>query len=875
MNRANILISIAIAVICLSLWALFNQPETEPPWPERIQGFSFSPFREGQSAIEHILPSAEEIDRDLALLAEKTYAVRTYTMEGTLAQVPSLASKHGLNVTLGAWIDNDLEKNEREIEKLIAVARENYRNVVRVIVGNEAILRKDLTVDQLAVYLDRVREALDIPVGTAEPWHVWFTNKDLADHVDFVAVHMLPYWEGVDVDRAVDYVVDHVNLLKASFPDKPIIIGEVGWPSNGRTRHSAVASPANEATFLRRFLDRAAKEQYVYYVMEAFDQPWKKVSEGSVGAYWGVYDVYRQPKFAFSEPIVEIPEWRLLAGISIVIALITFSFLLIDSKTLSKRGRSFLATIAFAAASGAVWIVYSYSQQYLSVATILVGMLMIIGMVGVTVVLLAEAHEWAEATWAATRRRQFTRVVLEDEKLPMVSVHVPAYNEPPEMLKETLDALAKLDYPHYEVIVIDNNTKDPAVWQPVEAHCAKLGSRFRFFHVDPLSGFKAGALNFALARTAPEAEVVAVLDSDYTVAPNWLRDLTPQFSNPKIAIVQAPQDYRDDRENLFKAMCYAEYRGFFYIGMVTRNERNAIIQHGTMTMVRKAVLEEVGGWAEWCITEDAELGLKIFEKGYEAAYIADSYGRGLMPDTFIDFKKQRFRWAYGAMQIMRHHAKALFRGKTNLTLGQRYHFIAGWLPWMADSLNLLFTLAAVYWSLAMVHFPLVVDPPLVILSAMPLTLFIFKIAKMFYLYRSRVNATIAQTFAASLAGLSLSHTISKAIMTGFVTKGKPFFRTPKMAGTHALLRAMLSAREEFLVMTALWCAAVSVKLTQEVDSPDLLVWIIVLLVQSVPYVSAVIVSLVSGFARLPKKLIHDMTTTPDLTAKPESTALAK
>jgi exo-beta-1,3-glucanase (GH17 family)/cellulose synthase/poly-beta-1,6-N-acetylglucosamine synthase-like glycosyltransferase len=875
MNRANILISIAIAVICLSLWALFNQPETEPPWPERIQGFSFSPFREGQSAIEHILPSAEEIDRDLALLAEKTYAVRTYTMEGTLAQVPSLASKHGLNVTLGAWIDNDLEKNEREIEKLIAVARENYRNVVRVIVGNEAILRKDLTVDQLAVYLDRVREALDIPVGTAEPWHVWFTNKDLADHVDFVAVHMLPYWEGVDVDRAVDYVVDHVNLLKASFPDKPIIIGEVGWPSNGRTRHSAVASPANEATFLRRFLDRAAKEQYVYYVMEAFDQPWKKVSEGSVGAYWGVYDVYRQPKFAFSEPIVEIPEWRLLAGISIVIALITFSFLLIDSKTLSKRGRSFLATIAFAAASGAVWIVYSYSQQYLSVATILVGMLMIIGMVGVTVVLLAEAHEWAEATWAATRRRQFTRVVLEDEKLPMVSVHVPAYNEPPEMLKETLDALAKLDYPHYEVIVIDNNTKDPAVWQPVEAHCAKLGSRFRFFHVDPLSGFKAGALNFALARTAPEAEVVAVLDSDYTVAPNWLRDLTPQFSNPKIAIVQAPQDYRDDRENLFKAMCYAEYRGFFYIGMVTRNERNAIIQHGTMTMVRKAVLEEVGGWAEWCITEDAELGLKIFEKGYEAAYIADSYGRGLMPDTFIDFKKQRFRWAYGAMQIMRHHAKALFRGKTNLTLGQRYHFIAGWLPWMADSLNLLFTLAAVYWSLAMVHFPLVVDPPLVILSAMPLTLFIFKIAKMFYLYRSRVNATIAQTFAASLAGLSLSHTISKAIMTGFVTKGKPFFRTPKMAGTHALLRAMLSAREEFLVMTALWCAAVSVKLTQEVDSPDLLVWIIVLLVQSVPYVSAVIVSLVSGFARLPKKLIHDMTTTPDLTAKPESTAPAK
>ena len=230
------------------------------------------------------------------------------------------------------------------------------------------------------------------------------------------------------------------------------------------------------------------------------------------------------------------------------------------------------------------------------------------------------------------------------------------------MMIETLDALAALDYPHFEVIVMDNNTKDPAVWQPVEAHCQSLGSRFHFYHEDQLAGFKAGALNYALARTSPEAEVVAVIDSDYVVTANWLRDLVPLFTKPSVAIVQAPQDYRDEGDNLFKTMCYAEYRGFFYIGMVTRNERNAIIQHGTMTMVRKSVLEEVGGWAEWCITEDAELGLKIFEKGYEAMYVATSYGQGVMPDTFVDFKKQRYRWAYGAIQIMRHHARTLWQG---------------------------------------------------------------------------------------------------------------------------------------------------------------------------------------------------------------------
>ncbi len=863
MTRANILIAIAIAVVSFCFWALLNQPEDEPPWPERIQGFSFSPFRDKQSPLVQILPSEEEVDADLALLANKTNAVRTYTVEGVQAKVPMLARRHGLNVCLGAWLDTDLEKNEREIETLIRVARENYRSVVRVIVGNEAVLRGNLTVEEIAVYLNRVRAALDVPVGTAEPWHVWFKNPELVEHVDFIGTHMLPYWEGVHLDRAVDYVVDHVNLLKNTFPDKPVVIAEVGWPSNGRTRHSAVASPANEATFLRRFLARAEKEEYIYYVMEAFDQPWKRSLEGAVGAYWGVWDVERQPKFPFTQPIVEIPEWRFLAGISVGVALITFAFLVIDSSTLRKRGRSFLATVAFAAASAAVWIVYSYSQQYLTVTTVAVGVLMVVGMVGVVVVLLAEAHEWAEAIWATRMRRPFTPLVVDDENLPMVSVHVPAYNEPPEMMIETLDALARLDYPHYEVIVIDNNTKDPDVWRPVQAHCEKLGSRFRFFHEDSLAGFKAGALNYALARTAPDVEVVAVIDSDYIVTSNWLRDLSPQFLRPEVGIVQAPQDYRDDNDNMFKAMCYAEYRGFFYIGMVTRNERNAIIQHGTMTMVRKSVLEEVAGWAEWCITEDAELGLKIFERGYEANYISQSYGKGVMPDTFIDFKKQRFRWAYGAMQIMRRHARALFfGGGTRLTIGQRYHFIAGWLPWVADSINLFFTIAALMWSSAMITWPHLIDPPLVILSGMPLTLFIFKIAKMFHLYRSRVGASVTQTLASALAGLSLSHTISLAILQGVFVKSKPFFRTPKLARSHALFRALMSAREEGLVLTALWLSAYLVAHVQGTDTPDLQVWILVLAVQSIPYLATVIMSVVSGFAKVRTGIIANMTALP-------------
>lgn len=169
MTRTNIFISIALAVISISFWALLNQPKIEPPWPSRIQGFSFSPMRAWNNPIKHNFPTEDEIDADLKLLANKTNAIRTYSVEGVQARIPALARKHGLNVTLGAWIDANLEMNEEQINTVIQLARENYSNVIRIIIGNEVVLRGDLTVKQLTDYIDRVRNAVDIPVSTAEP----------------------------------------------------------------------------------------------------------------------------------------------------------------------------------------------------------------------------------------------------------------------------------------------------------------------------------------------------------------------------------------------------------------------------------------------------------------------------------------------------------------------------------------------------------------------------------------------------------------------------------------------------------------------------------------------------------------------------------
>ena len=879
MKGSGIVVAIVFAALTFGMWAYVNQPTSEPPWPERVQGMAFSPFYASQDPVVQVLPSDVDIDRDLQLLSGKVTAIRTYSSLKSLGRVPEIAARHQLKVAVGAWLDRRVATNELEVQAAIDLANQ-HPNVIRLMIGNEVILRGDLSVAQLGAQLDRVRDSVSQPVSTAEPWHVWLRHPELVKHVDYLAVHLLPYWEGIGVEQAIDYLTSCMEQLERAYPGKPIVIAEVGWPSDGRTREAAVASTSNEAMFLRRFLDRARQEGYIYYLMEAFDQPWKARYEGAVGAYWGIYDVHRQPKFAFVEPIVRIPQWQTLATVSVAIATLILGMLYVHSLTLGTRGRSFLAAVVYAAATTLVWIIYDYSRRYLTVTSVLVGTVLLLGMLGVIAVLLAEALEWAEARWGKSRKRPLDLTAMASSSLPKVSIHVPAYNEPPQMLMETLDQLARLDYPDYEVIVVDNNTVDAAVWQPVEAHCRKLGERFRFFHIAPLAGFKAGALNYALRHTADDAVVVAVIDSDYHVDPQWLRSLTPAFRDARIAIVQAPQDYRDAEENAFKAMCYAEYRGFFHIGMVVRNERNAIIQHGTMTLVRRSALAEAGGWAEWCITEDAELGLRLFEHGHEAQYLPRTFGRGLMPETFTDYKKQRFRWAYGAVQILRAHSKSLLSASDRrLTKGQRYHFVAGWLPWMADGLNLAFNLIALGWSAAMILAPHRFDPPLMMFSALPLTLFAFKLAKLGHLYSSRVGANLRQTLAAALAGLALSHTVGVAVVKGLFTRNQPFYRTPKGKQPHALVQGFAAARAETAWMVILGLAAIGLSgqfvvapgvvigIPEELKAPDVSLWVAVLLIQAIPYAASLLMSLISALS-LPASWLGQLPGQPDAPATP-------
>ena len=211
-----------------------------------------------------------------------------------------------------------------------------------------------------------------------------------------------------------------------------------------------MASVANEALFLRQFLERADKEGARYYVMEAFDQPWKARDEGAVGAYWGIYDVNRQPKFEFIAPIVRIPEWHMLAAISVILAhIIMLGVFYMHSGSLRTVGRTLLAIVVYAAATITVWVIYDYTQQYLTPTSVIVGSLLILGMLGVVAVLFAEAHEWAEAHWTGARPRLLTaHQWRQSARLRKVSVHLPACTTSrPIWLIETLDALSSHELP--------------------------------------------------------------------------------------------------------------------------------------------------------------------------------------------------------------------------------------------------------------------------------------------------------------------------------------------------------------------------------------------------------------------------------------------
>lgn len=324
MQRAIGLFLLAALFIVASWWwrgAAIDMPPSPLANGERLQCVSYAPFRGKQSPLDFTthIPAAQ-IDEDLKQLARLTDCIRIYSVDVGLDQVPAIAERHGLKVLLGMWVSNRRDRTEWQINTGAALAKKYPNTVQSVIVGNEVLLRGEVTAAELSAYIRAVKAQVTQPVTYADVWEFWTRNADLAQDVDYITIHILPYWEDhpISASRAADHVISIYSQVAKFFAGRELLIGEVGWPSAGRMREGAAASPAAQARVMHDLLAQTKARGIRMNVIEAYDQPWKRLLEGTVGGHWGfITDSPRRFKFAWGSPVSNHPywPWQALGGV--------------------------------------------------------------------------------------------------------------------------------------------------------------------------------------------------------------------------------------------------------------------------------------------------------------------------------------------------------------------------------------------------------------------------------------------------------------------------------------------------------------------------------------------------------------------------------
>src|SRR5580700_9511316 len=347
----------------VAVWWWLATPITLPRAPidpqAKLQCVSYAPFRDTQTPLQlttHIGP--DQIAQDLAQLAKISDCVRTYSIENGLDQVPAQAAKVGLKVIQGIWLGSDRLKNQAQISTAVSLAKRYPTTITSLVVGNEVLLRGEMTTNDLAAIIRSVKAQVSVPVTYADVWEYWLRNREIYDAVDFVTIHILPYWE--DFPIRAKFAALHVDAIRqqmaVAFPDKEILIGETGWPSEGRMREGALPSRTNQARVVSEILALAKEENFRVNLIEAYDQPWKRQLEGTVGGYWGLLDsVHRALKYPPGEAISNFPLWKLQMASGMGLAVLVFgaAWLTLRRRPWTPRLISWIA-VAICAATGGI-----------------------------------------------------------------------------------------------------------------------------------------------------------------------------------------------------------------------------------------------------------------------------------------------------------------------------------------------------------------------------------------------------------------------------------------------------------------------------------------------------------------------------------------
>jgi exo-beta-1,3-glucanase (GH17 family) len=376
MGVAAALFALTAAAI-VAVWGWLGMVVEMPQAPlgasEKLHCVSYAPFRGDQNPFGPDVPiDPRQIDQDLAQLKQITNCVRTYSVDHGLDQIPEIARRHGLKVMQGLWLSSLPDLSRKQIEGAIALAKQYPDVISAVIVGNEVLLRGEMSAPQLAGIIREVKSQVPMPVTYADVWEFWLRHREIAGAVDFITIHILPYWEDFpipsrDAGRHVDAIRKQVV---AAFPDKEVFIGEFGWPSAGRMREGALPSPVDQARALHDVLTIAKRENYRVNLIEAFDQPWKRQLEGAVGGHWGLFDAdRRQPKFDWGAAVSSHPQWRLQAAAGLALAMVIFGVALAVCRRHPPPVRIWLGIAANATVSSAMigWTIANVPIESLTV----------------------------------------------------------------------------------------------------------------------------------------------------------------------------------------------------------------------------------------------------------------------------------------------------------------------------------------------------------------------------------------------------------------------------------------------------------------------------------------------------------------------------
>lgn len=735
------------------VFAYIHYSYSPPPYTGTLPCISYSP--DDFSRDRHF--SEEELMEVLVKIKKVSNCVRIYSVTRGIEKVPELAKRMEMQVIAGAWLVKSEPKiNEEEIKNLIEIGRE-YDNIKYLVVGNETALLNNLSEEELIRSINRVRAGLygsrnkDViaklakekkypPITTTEIARVWVNKSKVINEIDVVGLHSFSYWEHAHIDDALPTILGTFESVR-SVTNKPIVFLETGWPTAGPPMGRAESSLISQRKFLKMMDENFGAQGIFYNIAEMFDVPAKVANEeGLLGPHWGIFDSKGNQKTLVTtkDMVLWFSVYILLMAIMLWYFMGYFNHPFIKNDPRYERRHdinldssvagSFLVVIFLACIFSTVTMLYSKLMGVnMIMIQILCGLISLYGFFEISQKVMQNLISKHATKYLLSKYSKASAEEQDVNRNSLVSIHIAAKDEDPEQVIRTLTSALAQTHKKIEVIYVDNNSKNENGFNIVKKHFEAFSVSDKFgvdkvlqlHFVKNIFGFKGGALNYAIHKSNPEAKYIAILDSDYEAYPNWI-ETGLMYAKEDVGFVQFPQSYRGGENDAYKLLngksgltenfisrgARLEQDYVFKVMYPMRSILGNIVMNGTMVIINKKALPE-HNWPLWSICEDGALGAEIVAKGYRTAFVPIVAGQGGSPETFSELSKQRNRWVFGSIQILKMWLKDR-NLKWNKTMSL---YLSDWLGWIMHGLYPFIIIFTISFTLSvwLVYFSIIFD----------------------------------------------------------------------------------------------------------------------------------------------------------------------